>query len=160
MCTNGGRVYESKVADVKVRSVISGEDSGIGGAVGFANNGSNIENVTVTGGTSSGNDAVVGFDGTPKNTSFANIGGIAGRIQNVFVKNCHVSANVAGDMGSTDGNTGVGGVVGYALTCNISNCTYSGDRPPTALPIIWLRWAVLRDSFPRPWEIPVLVNAI
>ncbi len=127
MCTNGGRVYESKVADVKVRSVISGEDSGIGGAVGFANNGSNIENVTVTGGTSSGNDAVVGFDGTPKNTSFANIGGIAGRIQNVFVKNCHVSANVAGDMGSTDGNTGVGGVVGYALTCNISNCTYSGD---------------------------------
>lgn len=66
-------------------------------------------------------DTKIGFAGT--NANYANIGGAAG-VNDGSINRCNISADITGDLGTTD--TGYGGIAGVNNS-SISKCAYSGN---------------------------------
>lgn len=66
-------------------------------------------------------DTKISFAGT--NANYANIGGAAG-VNDGSINRCNISADITGDLGTTD--TGYGGIAGVNNS-SISKCAYSGN---------------------------------
>lgn len=66
-------------------------------------------------------DTKIGFAGT--NANYANIGGASG-VNDGSINRCNISADITGDLGTTD--TGYGGIAGVNNS-SISKCAYSGN---------------------------------